>query len=78
VCFEILLKLSRANYNCIANLFYFRVKLLGPHEDLQHKVHWELPLHCFIFVLDFLLDNQGSANHRVHGGDVQNEGLPLF
>jgi hypothetical protein len=29
-------------------------------------------------VLDFLLDIQGSTNRRVCGGDVQNEGLPLF
>jgi hypothetical protein len=71
-------KLPRAHYNRIANLFHFRVKLHGPREDLRHEVHQKLLLCCFVFVLAFLLDNQGSTNHRVHGGDVQNEGLPLF
>jgi hypothetical protein len=78
VCLKIVSELPRAHYNNIANLFHFRVKLLGPRGDLQHKVHWELPLHCFVFVLDFLLDNQGSTNCRVCGGDVQDEGLSLF
>jgi hypothetical protein len=78
VCFKIIPELPRAQYNRIANLFHFRVKILGPHEDLRHEVHLELLLRCFVFVLDFLLDNQGSANRRVRGGDVQNEGLSLF
>jgi hypothetical protein len=30
VCFEIMLELPQAHYNHIADLFHFRIKLLGP------------------------------------------------
>jgi hypothetical protein len=68
VCFEIMPELPQAHYNHIADLFHFRIKLLGPREDLRHEVHRELMLRCFFFVLDFLLDNQGSANSSVWWG----------
>jgi hypothetical protein len=64
-----MLELPRSHNDCVANLFHFRIKLLRPCEDLQNDVHWELLLHCFVFVLDFLLDNQGSADSRVCGCD---------
>jgi hypothetical protein len=78
VCHEIVLELPRAHYNCMANVFYFRVKPLGPREDLRHKLHWELLLHYFVFVLDFLLNIQGSATTECVAETYKMRGCPYY
>jgi hypothetical protein len=50
-------KLVHAHYYRVTDFLHLRIKLLGPHEDLQNEVHWELLLHCFVILHYFFLSH---------------------
>jgi hypothetical protein len=71
-------ELSCAHNDRATIFFQLRIELLRSREDLRHEVHRKLLLHSFVLVLDFLVDDQGSADYRVRDRDVQDERLLLL
>jgi hypothetical protein len=55
VCFKIMPKLVCAHDYRVTNLLHLRIESLGPREDLQNEIHWELLLHYFAILRYFFL-----------------------